>query len=102
MTTINKLLCIIIVISGCNTNGNHPVGKYDSDRSIRPTDKVVKTDTLPATDSALRSKFSLVKVDNLDCPVCRKSLLNCLEDTTSYLGKLIGFNTRQCKTEFTN
>src|SRR4051812_7836730 len=101
MTTINKLLCmVIIIVPGCNTNGNHAVSNYNSDTSVRPADKVVTTDTLPAKDTAVRAKFSLVRVDNLDCPVCRKPLLNCLEDTTSFLGKTIGFDSRQCKTEF--
>lgn len=101
MKTITRLLCIIIVtVSGCNTNGNHPAGKNDAATSSISADNTVKTDTMPTADSVLRANFSLVRVDNLACPVCRKPLVNCVEDTTSYLGKLIGFDSRQCGTEF--
>ena len=96
---LNRILLVIAVaITSCN--GSNPNGN-NSGQNDTATLSAAPNNTAPAASPAdSTGGLSQVKVDNLDCPVCRKSVDKCLQDTTSYMGKLVGFDSKQCQVEF--
>lgn len=106
MTTTNKILCIVfITAASCNTNsgtnGSNPATQRDTTTTIAATKTNADSNAAKANDSIIHAKHNLVKIDNLDCPVCRKTVVGGYEDTSTYLCKLIGFDSKLCKDAFT-
>lgn len=102
MLTRNRILFTIMIIStGCNTNSNNTNSTNQQDRS---TKQLVgsNSDSISAraNDSVIHAKLNLVKIDNLDCPVCRKPMSKGIEDTVTYACMLYGFDSKQCREEF--
>lgn len=101
MKNINGILLLIVVaISACNTNSipNNNSGVKETATDATGINKQnADSNTVKSTNLLIDRN---IHIDNLDCPVCRKSLVKGFKDTTSYLGKTIGFDCKKCEEDF--